>query len=520
MNVNDKQLIEGAKSLFRIHLRPADTAELKADDFCLAEGIVGFGWPIKDQTAFATHEVYRAAAHAQYVAELPKKDRNGGYERAMNGLLKIQDNDLIWTRTRDGRYYLGRVFGPWTYNVSDDHLKADICNYKQCEWIEIGTVAEVIGTITNRFIGRATLTQVHCWTSLDFSVHCWNNHPKTKTRFPVPQWDRPNDLLEMITHEDCEDIVGLYLQHTHGYYIIPSTNKRDTLTYEFELLHQNAGEMPAVVQVKQGKSSELLAEQYQEISKTHKVFLFQSGLVGPAPFEMENVVWLSRDEIEEFMANCPHLLPARVRKWVDFADRVGFLFSLRDKSKLMTVEDLQQVLKNELNLLTSINDRVKKAIEPLVEPLLAEGSNFSLKGNEVVGWLGELYAATLLGGEIESDDKSYDILVKGEAICERIEVKTRRQSSEKSNSWKRSGVISVDEKDSPTHVVFVKLDKDYRLDEMYKFGWQYLEKEDRLKEAKSNENKRGYYIVLAPTKQEEWMIYPKTGSNWSEKETK
>jgi hypothetical protein len=317
--MNEKELLKGAKQLFRIHLRPADTAEVKADEFCLSKGIVGFGWPIKGETAFADHKTYRNAARAQYVEDLPEKEQNGGYERAMNALLKINDNDLIWTRTRDGRYYLGRVYGPWIYNVSGDHLKADICNYKQCEWVEIGTVSEVIGTITNRFIGRATLTMVHCDTSLDFSVHCWNNHPKTETKFPVPAWDdRPNDLLEMITPEDCEDIVGLYLQHELGYYVIPSTNKRDTSTYEFELLAGEEGEMPAVVQVKQGKTSELKAEDYAAISKTHKVFLFQTGLEGQPPFKMENVTWLTREEIEAFMEKYPNFLPARVRKWIGF----------------------------------------------------------------------------------------------------------------------------------------------------------------------------------------------------------
>jgi hypothetical protein len=313
--MNQKDLLKGAKQLFRIHLRPADSAEVKADTFCIDKKVVGFGWPVEGRADFADHEAYRTAAHQEYVAGLPKEEQNGGFKQAMNALLKMEDNDLVWTRTRDGRYYLGRVYGPWIYNVSEDHLKADICNYKQCEWVEIGTVSEVIGTITNRFIGRATLTMVHCDTSLDFSVHCWNNHPKTKTMLPYPKRKRENDLLEMITHEDCEDIVGLYLQHKLGYYVIPSTNKRDTSTYEFELLARDKGGMPAVVQVKQGKSAELQAEDYAKISKTHKVYLFQTGLNGAPPFTMDNVIWLWRNEIEEFMEKHPHLLPARVKKW-------------------------------------------------------------------------------------------------------------------------------------------------------------------------------------------------------------
>lgn len=323
MNPSVKTIISGAKSLFRIHLRPADSAALKADDFCLEKGIVGFGWPVEGHDSFPNHEAYRAAAHAQYVAGKPKKEQNGGFDRAMNALLKMEDNDLVWTRTRDGRYYLGRVFGPWIYNVTGDHLKANICNYKQCEWIEIGTVAEVIGSITNRFIGRATLTQIHCWTSLDFSIHCWNTHPNTETRLPFPKRKRKDSLLELITYEDCEDIVGLYLQHTHGYYIIPSTNKRDTPGYEFELLPEKEGERPAVVQVKQSADPGVMNKATcSKLSETHKVYLFQTGIGEPHPFEMDNVVWLSREEIEEFIANCPHLLPARVRKWVGFWEEV------------------------------------------------------------------------------------------------------------------------------------------------------------------------------------------------------
>lgn len=325
MDVNEKPLLKGAKKLFRIHLRPADTAELKADDFCFEKGIVGFGWPIEGQSAFSNHQAYRAAAYAQYVADLPKKDRNGGYKRAMNALLKIQGNDLIWSRTRDGRYYLGRVYGPWIYNVSGDHLKADICNYKQCEWIEIGTVGEVIGAVTNRFIGRATLTQVHSYPALDFSVHCWNTSTQNKSRLPFPKWNkRPSSLLEMISPEDCEDIVGIYLQHVCNYVIIPSTNKRDTPAYEFELLPREKNARPAVVQVKQSSNPAAISEAAcRKLSRTHHVFLFQTALPDRLPFTLDNVTWISRETIEVFMWAHKHLLPGRVSKWMELAEQMG-----------------------------------------------------------------------------------------------------------------------------------------------------------------------------------------------------
>jgi hypothetical protein len=504
MRTAKKPLLSGAKHVFRIHLRPADSAEVKADAFCIEKGIVGFGWPIKNQTSFTDHKVYRAAAKRQYVTDLPKKEQNRGYKKAMNALLKTEDNDLIWTRTRDGRYYVGRVYGPWQYNTSGDHLKADICNYKQCEWVEIGTVSEVIGTIINRFIGRATLTQVHSYTALDFSIYCWNNHKDTKTRFTFPDWKRPNDLLELITPEDCEDIVGLYLQHLHGYLIIPSTNKLSTANYEYELLHPEAGKQPAVIQVKQGGTAQLKAEDYQEISKTHHVFLFQTSLTAPL-FKQDNLTFIEREEIESFIANFPHILPARVRKWINFAGRAGVELSTTEEIKPMGIKELEIALAKELALLKSVNETVKKAIEPHVTPLLARNSSFTLKGNEVVGWIGELYAATVQGGEIKSDSESYDIVREN---GKKVEVKTRRQSKDGSTSWKRSGVISVDADNPPDYLIFVKLNKDYQLEEMYEFPWSYLKDEERLKEAKSNDNLKGYYIMLAPTIQGEYKVYP------------
>ena len=187
-----------------------------------------------------------------------------------------------------------------------------------------------------------------------------------------------------------------------------------------------------------------------------------------------------------------------------------------EEHKKLDVDGLYAEFSKELNELATINERVKKKIRPHIKKIVADRNNYKLKGGEVVGWLGELYAATVLDGEIVSDDKSYDVVVA--ASKERVEVKTRRQPNDKSTSWKRSGVISVDEDDPPTHLVFVKLNKGYQLEKTYKFKFTELKELGRLKLAKSNGNQRGYYFTLAPSRQSQWIIYPKKGTKWSEEE--
>ena len=57
------------------------------------------------------------------------------------------------------------------------------------------------------------------------------------------------DLFDLIFPEDCEDIVGIYLQEKQGYRLIPSSCKLDTVKTEFVL---KTAEGKAHVQVKQG----------------------------------------------------------------------------------------------------------------------------------------------------------------------------------------------------------------------------------------------------------------------------
>jgi hypothetical protein len=321
-------------ALWRIHLRPATSGAETANEFCFNEKIVGFGWPIKSQPGvpFTSVSNYLAAAEDHYVANWnlhgePRK--NKGFRKAMSALTgkgKMRINDLVWTRTRAGIYYLGRITGNWKYAVNDENIAADIVNFRDCEWVEIGGEDRVMGLIVNRFIAGATLQQVHSYPALDFSIKVWNEaaqEGRGEARLShTTNYDPTADLFDKLSSQDCEDVVGLYLQLDRDYLIVPGTCKKGTQRFEFVLINKNDGHR-AMAQVKQGKKDILRATDYSDLAaKGYKVYLWSSKQQYGDLAVAAGVEYLctykkgETDPLESFVRENESLMPERIRTWL------------------------------------------------------------------------------------------------------------------------------------------------------------------------------------------------------------
>jgi hypothetical protein len=104
----------------------------------------------------------------------------------------------------------------------------------------------------------------------------------------------------------------------------------------------------------------------------------------------------------------------------------------------------------------------------------ANGKN--LKGNELVGWLGEIYGTLLFDGELVNDREEHDFI---SSDGHRISVKTRKGWG---NGWKKTSAIPrIEGIDCPTHLLFVHLDDNYSIDKIWLFEWLQLLNADRFK---------------------------------------
>lgn len=144
-------------------------------------------------------------------------------------------------------------------------------------------------------------------------------------------------------------------------------------------------------------------------------------------------------------------------------------------------------LKEELDELKKIQNKIKERVKELT-------GERKLKGDEIVGWLGELFCSTLVSGEITIEDNlEYDVITESR----RISVKTRKGNNP---GWNKTSNISSKEinESSPTHLMFVQLDEDFSVKRIWMYDWDknLVErfKPVNVKKNKKSESTEGNYF--------------------------
>ena len=204
------------------------------------------------------------------------------------------------------------ITGDWEYRDNEENLQADIVNIRPVKLYKVGT--RVAGKIINSFIPRKTVQQIHNTTALLFSQIVYNkcsgcNHYEINMGKNI-------DIFSLLSAEDLEDVVGLYLQLERDYALIPSSRGRrdDTIKYEYELLNKK-GEK-AFVQTKSGNII-INPDDYKE--SDGKYFLFS-----PAGYKYEvksdTIETLPKSIIEEFLKKYKERLPLNIKVWLNFLE--------------------------------------------------------------------------------------------------------------------------------------------------------------------------------------------------------
>lgn len=197
-------------------------------------------------------------------------------------------------------------------------------NVRPCKWIEVGPVDAVPGKVVASFRPSRTVQEIHDETIQLFSAHVYNSRSAAPFRPPA---STARDLFSLMSSEDCEDVVALYMQKD-GYRLFPSTCKIATSSYEWVMAHQDSGQR-ATAQVKNGYDN-LNIDEYVAFPGT--VYLFTSkGRYRGTPHA--NVRCLSLEQIKDFMSKHRALLPKRIQKWIQISEQLS---SISNKQSLPT----------------------------------------------------------------------------------------------------------------------------------------------------------------------------------------
>lgn len=281
--------------VWRLNINPDSDEDVNPRKFCFENNVLGFGWPVDTNSGQVDWKDYEEKAESKY---------GSSWRKAINGLKrKMQEGDLCWTRDYNGTYYLGKVEGPWRYEDSPPHKRADIVNVRDCRWVKVGASDKVPGRIVDSYPGM-TLQKVNGDTVREYSGIVYRQYSgEEKERVGS------GDLFDLLNSEDLEDIVGLYLQE-QGYRLIPSTSKKSNPKYEYILKHRETGRR-AYVQVKRGREA-LAAEEYDFGDGTTFLFTPNGAQKGSAP----NVEFIQPETIRTFIRENTAVLPDRVQAWV------------------------------------------------------------------------------------------------------------------------------------------------------------------------------------------------------------
>jgi len=292
-------------NVWRINLK---TAGETPRQFCLKRNIVGVGWPVKDQDRNLTWNEYYDLAMEQYYN---RPDRDNGWRPAVNALKeRMNVNDLIWTRDIQGVYYLGKIESDWRYEFADEFKVADMVNIRTCQWFKAGTVEAIPGKVVNSFIPARTVQKIADEQVRIYSMYLFNKLTDTES-YEIKELESP-DIFSLLSSDDCEDILGLYLQKEKGYLLVPSSCKSDTMNYEYELRHKDTGDK-AVVQVKNGWV-DLHTDDYSNINSTVFLMTTKGQYLGN---QQDNIHFVDPTEMEKFVFANIDILPDKIRNWTE-----------------------------------------------------------------------------------------------------------------------------------------------------------------------------------------------------------
>jgi len=300
-----------------------------------------FGKPISDKSIYAIG--WAVKAHPNNIKEYEdiaeqteydtKKGKKKGceipkFESTINTIKQLNAGDFIWTRRpKTGEYWLGKVSKEVSDISEEDFYQVyqttnpsnhDYCLSVPCEkWVPL-KIDSVPGIVSNSFYGH-----VICHSSASSKIFNYCQYLYGDIKELTLSVD---SLKKILSPDDEEDLLGLYLQKEKHYLIYPSTNKRGTAAFEYMLAKQENGSIQkAICQCKMG-NTDIELEDFEDY-KTFEIYcVTDEGKVkykgntyeGDKPNVhvlslMDLLIWAKKKENID-------ILPDRIKKYLSNTD--------------------------------------------------------------------------------------------------------------------------------------------------------------------------------------------------------
>jgi hypothetical protein len=281
--------------------------------YCLDGGRVGIGWGLEDLPTETPLE--------EVVAAIRQRDEPGWGRQAASTVRlfgkEAAEGDFIWTRDLSGRFWVGRITGPYRYDNSAKAKELDTHQVREAQWSPRPlNDLEVPGAVIRAFSGTSTsFSRIWNLGARHYTAWVWE---KVHGRQPPPLRFSKAEVLSQLEPYDLEDLVYTWMQVERGYLALPRARRTDTPAYEWTMLHRET-HAPAIVQVKSGDQAVDL-DALVSAATDRRTVLFAFSAAGEYTGSGQGrVICIETDELLAFVEENPELLPPRVRTWFELA---------------------------------------------------------------------------------------------------------------------------------------------------------------------------------------------------------
>lgn len=281
-----------------------------ARSYCFQNGVVGIGWGVTGPVASA--QQYRDRAAEEYEGKYWLSNHKS--------FLKAEEGDFVWSRSRRTGFWVGRFLNcnDWVYQDQEPLASLDLYQTRACDWRRVDTLGGVPGPVRNAFSGQGwafsrigKAPEITLYLSALAYLEAGGSGIERPTPPSVLIEGDAAEILAAIPHDELEDLVGLYLQNTQGWMIIPGTCKMDTANTEFEMIN-SCGDI-AHLQVKSGAAT--ISDIGDTPDGVSRFYVFQAGgAYHPDVVGSENTEIIDHSSLWGWMTKNSALIPVATRR--------------------------------------------------------------------------------------------------------------------------------------------------------------------------------------------------------------
>ena len=250
-------------NVFRLHIRPGGGLANARISFayCLDKQVLGMGWQ--------THSDKVISSWEEYVAEATKHSEELDLSRVRFLKDRVKPDDLVWTRSPAGEYYLAKVLSGWEYLASKEAQDADIVNVVRCRILPVPRIDQVPGKIVACFRATRTIQSVKDEHARRYTAQLWNKL-SSSADYAVEQAGRGSIFSFLRYRRDGRHHLSLFTDERLARHSPHAQSRYDALRV---LLHPPRNE---AARHRAGENRDARLRTADWVGRPEQVFLFQS----------------------------------------------------------------------------------------------------------------------------------------------------------------------------------------------------------------------------------------------------